>query len=125
MKTTPARLPVVFVVEDEADTASATAAYLRLEGFDPVVCGDAQEALAAVATRIPAAVLLDIGLPGHMDGFELAVELRKLLGPGVKLFALTGHAEPAAQLHALHVSIDEFMTKPVNLQQLVLWLRSR
>ncbi|WP_449262885.1 response regulator, partial [Escherichia coli] len=55
--------------------ATLVADYVRAAGFVPVVFHDGAEALAAIRTRVPALVVLDLMLPG-LDGLALCRELR-------------------------------------------------
>ena len=70
-----ARDPVVLVVDDQRSNLDLVAAVLRNNGYavDEALGGDA--ALAAVATRVPDLVLLDMLMPG-VDGFAVACALR-------------------------------------------------
>ncbi len=60
----------VLIVDDDPLVRSATARALRLRGYSIVEAKDGEEALARVAEQVPAAILLDLGLP-DMDGHEV------------------------------------------------------
>jgi PAS domain S-box-containing protein len=66
----------VLVVEDDAAAAALMEAILRDLGFQPVCAPDAETGLQALLEQPPAAVVLDLLLPG-MDGFEFLARLRK------------------------------------------------
>ena len=61
---------LVLVVEDDRAIADLVGLYLRRDGFGVQVESDGSAALAAVRRLRPAAVVLDVGLPG-MDGVEV------------------------------------------------------
>lgn len=65
----------LYVVDDHEDSREMLTAYLEIEGFEACGFGTAEDALAAVATRVPALVLTDITLPG-MSGVDLARQMK-------------------------------------------------
>jgi CheY-like chemotaxis protein len=66
----------VLVVDDNADAAESTAAFLRLEGHEVKTVMDGADALASVRVFAPHVIVLDIGLPG-IDGYAVARRLRE------------------------------------------------
>jgi CheY-like chemotaxis protein len=78
--------------------------------------------VAAARTTPPAAVLLDLGMPG-MDGYEVARQLRsdeRLRG--LRIVALTGWGQEADRERTRTAGFDHHMTKPVDVYALVDWL---
>ena len=67
----------VLVVDDIRDAADTLALLVRIWGHHPVVAYDGPAALDAARTHAPDVALLDIGLRGAMDGFEVARRLRQ------------------------------------------------
>ncbi len=83
------------------------------------------DAVTAAGEFLPEVVLLDIGLPG-MDGYEVARRLREMPSlAGVFLVAMTGYANPEDRLAAKEAGFDEHLAKPVDLDILREWLRTR
>ena len=66
----------ILIVEDEPAIRDMVAFALRKGEFEPVHAGDAREAQAAIADRVPDLILLDWMLPGS-SGIELARRWRK------------------------------------------------
>ena len=62
--------PRILLVDDEVAIQRAVAPLLRSRGYDVETAGSAAQALASVADRAPALVVLDLGLP-DMDGIEV------------------------------------------------------
>jgi CheY-like chemotaxis protein len=109
----PARLRVL-VVEDDADTAEATALLLRLYGHEVRVAADGPAALALAAAEPPEVVLLDIGLPG-MDGCEVARRLRHQATPRPPvLIALTGYGWTEVWGRCYEAGVDLYLLKPAD-----------
>ena len=82
-------LPMVLLVEDNADAREALRALLELDGYGVEAAADGVRALEIVRTRNPDIALIDIGLPG-VDGYEVARRIRTLETPQPALIALTG-----------------------------------
>jgi two-component system CheB/CheR fusion protein len=109
----------VLVVEDDRDSAEGIAALLRLRGHSVEVALDGPSALAKARDFRPDVVLCDIGLPGELDGYEVARALRS--DPALKsarLIALTGYGQRDDQRRANEAGFDAHLTKPADLTQL-------
>ena len=107
----------VLVVEDEPSIAALVRMYLEREGFRVEVAGDGDAALAAVASDPPAAVILDIGLPG-MDGLEVCRRIRAAPDPPAILF-VTARDEEVDRIVGLELGGDDYITKPFSPRELV------
>jgi CheY-like chemotaxis protein len=101
----------VLVVDDDRDTAASWATLLRDWGYEAAAAHDGQVALHEAEALAPAAVLLDLGLPG-LDGYEVARRLRERLGPNVLIVAVTGRAQPLDRVAAAAAGIDLHFAKP-------------
>ncbi|HBI41655.1 MAG TPA: hypothetical protein DDY78_02215 [Planctomycetales bacterium] len=109
----------VLVVEDQPEAADCIALLLRHAGHDTEVAADGPSALAAAEANAPDVVLLDIGLPGWMDGWEVARRMQDW--PTFKrplVVALTGHGDDEDRRRSAEVGIDLHLTKPVDAGQL-------
>ncbi len=109
----------VLVVEDQPEAADCIALLLRHAGHDTEVAADGPSALAAAEANAPDVVLLDIGLPGWMDGWEVARRLQDW--PAFKrplVVALTGHGDDEDRRRSEEAGIDLHLTKPVDPGQL-------
>ena len=89
----PAAHPLrVLVVEDHHDTATILGVLLGLWGHESRICHTGAEALAAARDFVPHVVLLDIGLIGGMDGYDVARRLRQQEAlRGAVVIAVTGY----------------------------------
>jgi two-component system OmpR family response regulator len=108
----------VLIVEDEADTATTLAELIEAFGFGARIENDGRAALAWAEANEPDVVLLDIGLPGGMDGHELARRLHEL--PSVKpplLVAITGSDRDEDRRRSAEVGIHLHLVKPVEPDQ--------
>jgi CheY-like chemotaxis protein len=108
----------VLVVDDNADAARLLADVLVGEGHDVRVAHDGPQALALAGDFRPEVGILDIGLP-VMDGYELAHELRGLLGATVTLVAVTGYGQEHDKRRAHEAGFARHYVKPVDTATLL------
>jgi CheY-like chemotaxis protein len=102
----------VLVIDDSDETAESLAMLLRLYGHEVRVARDGPTGLVEADAWLPEVVLLDIGLPGGMDGFETARRLRADRGESVRLVALTGRSGGEDQERAQEAGFDVYLVKP-------------
>jgi CheY-like chemotaxis protein len=67
----------VLVVDDNQDAANSLVLLLKLWGYEACAAYDGPSAIALAQSFLPEVVLLDLGLPGGMSGFDVAKELRQ------------------------------------------------
>jgi two-component system CheB/CheR fusion protein len=109
----------VLVVDDNVDAAESLAVVLRLTGHEARTAHSGAEALHAAGAFRPEAVLLDLGLPGGLSGYELAPRLRQLPGlGGALLVALTGLGQEEDRRRSQEAGFDAHLTKPADLDAL-------
>lgn len=114
-------LPLVRLVDDDAELLAATVQSLRLAGFRAEAFGDAHAALEGLTADYPGVVLTDVRMPG-MDGFDLFRRIRAL-DPDLPVILLTGHGDVAMAVAAIREGAWDFLTKPVGLDALTAALR--
>jgi PAS domain S-box-containing protein len=108
----------ILLVDDNEDANMLLADVLGQLGHDVRAVGDGPEALAVVGQFRPDLAILDLGLPG-MDGYELAVELRRALGAdAVRLIALSGYGQPADRARSEAAGFARHLVKPVEVHRL-------
>ena len=110
---------VVLLVEDELAVRMVVAEVLSDLGYTVLEADNSQSGLRVVETRARIDLLLtDVGLPGGMNGRQLADAAREQR-PGLKVLFLTGYAENAAVGNGRMEHGMEVMTKPFDLDKLV------
>jgi len=106
------------VVDDNADAAESLAALLHILGADVHVSHDGRGALEALPSFRPAAIFLDLGLPG-MDGYEIARHIRARAEAGKTLLvALTGWGQERDRRRTEAAGFDRHLVKPADLSAL-------
>lgn len=106
----------VLIVDDNVDSAASVAAFLRLSGHEVRMAHDGAAAIQAARSMRPEFVFLDLGLPGGMDGFEVARRLRSEHGlSSMRIIALTGYGQEADRQKSIEAGIDQHLVKPADL----------
>jgi signal transduction histidine kinase/CheY-like chemotaxis protein len=113
----------VLLVDDNHDSREMYRAVLRAHGHDVCEAPDGERALALLQQRAPDrpldVAIIDIGLPGGMDGYELARRIRSLpMGRDVRLVALTGYGFPEDRQQSMQAGFARHLVKPVEPEAL-------
>jgi two-component system NtrC family response regulator len=93
----------------------------RYEGYEVIVAGDREQALAAVRRHEPPVVLMDLGLPPDPDGASEGLALLPALlaeAPDTKVIILSGNGERANALRAVGMGAYDFHHKPCQAELL-------
>ena len=107
----------IVVVEDDTNIADLVDLYLRREGFRVIQAGTGETGLAAIDRERPRMVILDVGLPGSIDGLEVCRRVRaKQSLPVLMLTARDGEVD---RILGLELGADDYVTKPFSPRELV------
>ena len=119
--------PRILIAEDESGIADTLQYVLKSDGFVPVWCATAEEAIAQFAQEPPALAILDIGLP-DLNGFELFKRLQALNqsmgGPEVPMVFLTARSDEIDRVVGLELGADDYIAKPFSPRELVARVRT-
>lgn len=102
---------VVFVVEDDASVREALSSLIRSVGARVETFGSAQEFLHRRTSNSAACLVLDVGLPGVLNGLDLQRELARL-GDQIPIVFITGHGDISMSVRAMKAGAVEFLSKP-------------
>ena len=109
----------VLIIDDQADAAVALRKLLQRAGHLVSIASDGQMGLDNARQFQPQVVLCDIGLPGGMNGYEVAAEFRRDSGlQSAYLVAVTGYGQEEDRRDAQAAGFDYHVTKPVSNDQL-------
>ena len=113
----------VLVVDDDAPTRAFVAHVLGRVGMPTRLAASGIEALELAAKQRPAAVLLDISMPG-ISGYETCHELRDLYGLTLPIVFMSGErTESYDKAAGLLIGADDFLVKPISQDELLARLR--
>ena len=110
----------ILIVDDEADIRELVAGILQDEGYNTRTARDSDDALAAVTTRRPNLLFLDIWLQGsRLDGLQL-LDAVKLQHPDMPVVMISGHGNIETAVAAIKQGAYDFIEKPFKADRLVL-----
>jgi signal transduction histidine kinase len=110
-------LPLVLVVEDNADMREYVTRVLRAR-YRVESVGDGQEALLRIREQMPDLVLTDVMMPG-LDGFGLLRELRADSETrALPVILISARAGEASRIHGLEAGADDYLVKPFSAREL-------
>ncbi len=120
----------VVVIEDDHHISDLVAMYLRRDGFRVLQADEAGPGLALVDRERPKLVIVDIGLPGDLDGFDVCRRLRNGSPPpggaplgadprAVPVLILSARDDEVDRVLGLELGADDYVTKPFSARELV------
>lgn len=112
----------ILVVEDQQAERDALARVLRMEDFEPVTAKDVDAALARLDEEIDA-VVSDLRLGNGPSGVDLLRTCRER-NLNFPFFLLTAHGDVESAVSAMKLGADDYLTKPVDPEQLLSRLRN-
>lgn len=108
----------ILVLEDDEQLNKTMCAYLYDNGFDAKGFLNAQNAYEEMYNNLYDMIISDIMLP-QTDGFEFATTVRKI-NKNIPIIFVTAREDFGAKQKGFQLGIDDYMTKPVDLAELVL-----
>jgi two-component system response regulator HydG len=108
----------ILIVDDEDAARSGVEKLLRQEGFTVATAADGTLALHAAIEFAPDVVVTDLGMP-EMGGMALLKRLREQ-DRGIPVIVLTGRDDVSAAVGAMRAGADDYLTKPVDFDALLL-----
>lgn len=110
----------VLIVEDDPSVVRLLEVNLRLEGYRVVVARDGAEALRAAETERPELVILDVMMPGGVDGFDVCRRLRSTCDRDrLSIIMLTARRSTADHLRGFQEGADDYVDKPFDPEELL------
>lgn len=110
------------VVEDDANTRKLLAAVLKGNGYNPILSSNGVEALEALESNHVDLMIIDVMMP-KMDGYELTKTLRES-GSQIPMLMLSAKQKSEDIKQGFIVGIDDYMTKPFDVEELLLRIRA-
>lgn len=108
----------VMIVDDEKAIRATVTKALRLEGFEVVEAGSADECLQFLRNGFQGVILMDVMMPVR-DGWDLVREIRDSgLHRGILIVMLTALDEPCLRMDGLQELVIDYMIKPFVYQEL-------
>jgi DNA-binding response OmpR family regulator len=112
----------LLVVDDDRSIREIMQVSLEEEGYIVDTAVDAEEALEAIRRNAPDLLVLDVMLPGGMNGFDLAREIRRT--SNLPIILLTAKTDTVDVVVGLESGADDYVTKPFEMRELLARMRS-
>jgi two-component system, OmpR family, response regulator MprA len=113
----------ILIVEDERSIASFLRRGLVFEGYDVRVTDSGIEALSIARDQPIDLIVLDLMLPGDVDGIEVCRRIRDA-GDSIPILMLTARDEVADRVEGLDAGADDYLVKPFAFEELLARLRA-
>lgn len=107
----------ILVVEDQPRVVRLVSEILKAVGYQVLTAGNGQQALEMVSLEQPDLVLLDVLLPGGLDGYEICRRVREF--SSVPIIMLTAKARDVDILSGFDAGADDYVLKPFNAKELL------
>ena len=103
--------PQVMVVDDDLAMCNFLRIFLAERGYQTIAVGNGEEAVRRYHSERPAAVILDVVMPGNMDGLEALAALKKI-DRDVPVIVLSGQGRTTTVVQAMKLGASDFVSKP-------------
>lgn len=111
------------IVDDHEDALELLATLMQARGFTVVTANTGCGGIESIVNDRPAGAIVDIGLP-DIDGYEVARQVRAVLGDAVRLVALSGYGQPDDRRRSAEAGFDAHFTKPADVSKLIAFLQA-
>ena len=106
------------VVDDEEDFLETLVNRMNKRNIDTTGAKSGEEALELMKEKLFDVVILDVKMPGGMDGIEALREMKKIQ-PLAEVLLLTGHASVETSIEGMKLGAFDYILKPVKLEELL------
>ncbi len=108
----------ILIVEDNIDTYELVHFILEKKGFETFLAVNGRDGVNAAIKQKPDLIIMDMSMP-EMDGWTATGLIKKNeQTKAIPLLALTAHALPGDRQRAMDAGCDEYITKPMDLDEL-------
>ncbi len=109
----------ILVVDDKEDSRILVGKILRFRGYEVIGAGTGEEAISMAQTEIPDLILMDIRLPGGIDGLEATRRIKATPQLAhIPILAMTASVRPEDMQKALDEGCNGFVSKPIDIDEL-------
>jgi len=109
----------ILVVDDKEDAVRLVRKVLMLRGYEVVGAGTGEDAVSMAETELPDLILMDVRLPGGIDGLEATRRIKALPQLAhIPILAMTASVRPEDMQRALDAGCSDFARKPIDIDEL-------
>ena len=109
----------ILVVEDKEDSRVLVGKVLRFRGYEVIGATTGEDAVNMAQTELPDLILMDIRLPGGIDGLEATRRIKAMPQLAhIPILAMTASVRPEDMQRALDKGCSSFIRKPIDIDEL-------
>lgn len=108
----------VLVVDDEPDFLETLVNRFQKRNIDTTGAGSGEQALDLMKKKLFDVVILDVKMPGGMDGIETLREMKRIQ-PLAEVLLLTGHASVETSIEGMKLGAFDYLLKPIKIEDLM------
>lgn len=108
----------ILVVEDDSELNRSVCSFLNQNGYEAIGCLNAEDAYDVMYDQMLDLIVSDIMMP-KIDGFEFVKTVRSL-NENIPILFMTARDDFAAKQRGYRVGVDDYMIKPIDLDELLL-----
>jgi PAS domain S-box-containing protein len=117
--------PLILVVDDNKDSVMTISDFLQFKGYQVMSAYNGIEAIEQARKKLPELILMDIQMP-HLDGLETIQQFRADSQLAhIPIIAITALARPEDKKRCLEAGANNYLSKPLNLKQLMSTIESQ
>ncbi|NLK02942.1 MAG: response regulator transcription factor [Clostridiales bacterium] len=111
----------ILIADDNRDITDILSTYSKMEGFEPLVAADGEEAINLFNKYNPEVVLLDVMMPKE-DGYEVCRRIRSK--SNVPVILITARGEDFDKIMGLDIGADDYIVKPFSPREVMARVRA-
>ncbi len=109
----------ILVVDDKEDSRVLVGKVLRFRGYEVIGAGTGEDAVNMARTELPDLILMDVRLPGGIDGLEATQRIKAMPQLAhIPILAMTASVRPEDEQRALDTGCSGFVRKPIDIDEL-------
>ncbi len=113
-------MATILYIEDNDDNLFMLARRLRRRGFEVLTARDGEDGVATAVSALPDLILMDLVLP-VLDGWAATRKLKSIPATSaIPVIAVSSHAMSGDREKALAAGCDDYHTKPIDFERLVI-----
>ena len=110
------KMSKILVVDDEEKVCWAFEQFFKEEGHTTIIASNAHDAIEKMVSESPELVIMDIKMPGHKDGLDALVEMKKI-DSDVYVIIMTAFGTMQTAIKAMQSGAYDYIVKPLDLDQ--------
>lgn len=111
----------ILIADDNRDITDILSTYSKMEGFEPLIACDGEEAIRLFDEKNPEVVLLDVMMP-KVDGYEVCRKIRSK--SNVPVILITARGEDFDKIMGLDIGADDYIVKPFSPREVMARVRA-